>query len=112
MVKVCRNLAANIAESFIVAQRQGSPRACFFAKGAAVFLIHIYSNPSLSRHLLYYGICISHESSGTTPPRDCLHPTYWRLIFNLSTPAKNKIKVANFGIHICKLTITMQKSLF
>ena len=39
--------------------------------------------------LLYRGIsCISHEFSGTTPPSDCLLPTYWKVIFNLSTPAK------------------------
>ena len=73
---------------------------------------YLYSNPSLSLHFLYPGIYISHEFSGTTPPSDCLHPTYWRVIFNLSTPAKNKIKVTNFGIHICKLTKAMQKSLF
>ena len=71
----------------------------------------LYSNPSLSRHLLYRGICRSHEFSGTAPPSNCLHPTYWKVVFNFSFPAKNQ-NVTNFGIHICKLTITMQKSIF
>ena len=48
MVKDCRNLATNIAESLrqlFVAQRQGSPEACFFfcffffAKGGAPRLL-------------------------------------------------------------------------
>ena len=53
----------------------------------------VYSNPSLSGRLLYPGICISHEVSGTTPPSDCLHSIYLKAIVKLSTPA-NKIKMS------------------
>ena len=58
----------------------------------------IYSNPSLSQHLLYCGICISHECSGTTPPSDCLHSTCLRVIFKLSTLAKKKLKCHEFWL--------------
>ena len=34
--------------------------------------IGVYSDPTISRHQLYRGICISRELSGTAPPSDYL----------------------------------------
>ena len=64
---------------------------------------YLYSDPTISRHLLYRGICISREFSSTAPPSDYLR--------------SRQMSNSHFQQKLCKISrilvskfITLQKS--
>ena len=48
----------------------------------------LYSNPTVLRHLLYRGICISREWSSAVPPSNCLRSASFEANIKRLTPAK------------------------
>ena len=80
------------------------PQSMFLAK---IRKIGIYSIPTVSRYLLYRGICISRERSSAVPPSNGLCSASFEANVKRLTPAKSDQDGKTSGKIMCTFTKIM-----